>query len=329
MMRYGLSIIWLLVGGVLWAQTLRVVSYNVENLFHPKHDSIAIIHHDSIGGDTLWVEKDDYEWTPEGERRWSYSRYYSKLHRVAKVLTHIGQWDGVDIVGLCEIENGLVVKQLCNKLRYKAYDYIHYESLDKRGIDVALIYKKSRVEPLLTKALHVYLDEANTTRDILYACCRIDRRDTVHLFVCHLPSMRGGATQSQWKRDAAKQVLQHAIDSVLLLYPTANIIVMGDMNCSPTDDIQGLHNRMMSLAQQGKGTHKWQGQWTCLDQFYTSTTLDSVSEVRIYDAEMIMEEDRKYMGFKPKRTFAGFRYQNGYSDHLPIVMDVKMQQIAK
>lgn len=297
------------------AEPLRVVSYNVENLFHPKHDSIAV--------DSVWVETDDWEWTPDGERRWSYTRYYNKLHHIAKVLTHIGQWEGVDIIGLCEIENAQVVRQLGNTIRRNEYDLVHYESPDRRGIDVALLYRKSRIDTISTSALRVDLGE-QTTRDILYACLCVDRRDTLHCLVCHMPSQRGGAAESQWKRDAAKRVLQQTVDSILRRNPEAKIVVMGDMNCAPSQDIGGLNNRMMYFANRGMGTHKWQGQWTCLDQFYTSAVLDTVSEVRIYDAEMIMEEDKKFLGLKPMRTFVGFRYQNGYSDHLPIVMEIHL-----
>ena len=302
------------------AKPLRVVSYNVENLFHPKHDSVAVI--DSAGRDTLWIDKDDYEWTPDGERHWTYTKYYNKVYNLAKVLTHIGQWDGVDIVGLCEVENAKVVEQLCKTLRFKSYDFVHYESPDRRGIDVAMIYQKSRIDTLRTRAIRIDHPELKT-RDILYVCGRVDRRDTVHFFVCHLPSQRGGAKESQWKRDLAKQVLQNAVDSVLKTNSHAKIVVMGDMNCTPTDDIRGLTNKMIPFAQSGKGTHKWQGQWTCLDQFYTSNTLDSISDVHIYEGEMIQEKDPKFMGLKPMRTYVGFRYQNGFSDHLPIVMDIK------
>ena len=92
-------------------------------------------------------------------------------------------------------------------------------------------------------------------------------------------------------------------------------IVMGDMNSEPKNDLKGLINRM---KEERYGTHKYQGRWTCLDQFYTSTNLQKISAVTIYDAEWIQEPDEKYMGLKPKRTYNGFQYQNGYSDHLPI-----------
>ena len=312
------------------AEDLRVVSYNVENLFHPKHDTVCI---DS----TTFIEKDDYEWTPEGERRWSYTRYYRKVENIARVLTNIGEWDGVDIVGLQEVENALCLKRLCYTLRPGEYDFVHYESPDPRGIDVALIYKKSRVDTLNSKPLPIpspqgreSREEKLVTRDILYVCVRVDKRDTLHLFVCHLPSQRGGAAESEWKRTAVKEILQRSIDSVYALHPADQIIVMGDMNSEPKEDLDGLRNRMVVESQKSKveshGTHKYQGRWSCLDQFYTSPSLDSLSRAEIYNAAWIQEPDEKYLDLKPKRTYNGFRYQkDGFSDHLPILLKLKIK----
>jgi len=283
-----------------------VVNYNVENLFHPAHDSVA--------GEA----KDDLEWTPEGERRWSYSRYYKKEENIARVLTNIGEWEGVDVVGLQEVENAAVVKRLCYTMRRNEYDFVHYESPDRRGIDVAFIYKKATIDTLSTRAISCQHSELRT-RDILYVCALVDKRDTIHFFVCHMPSQRGGKAESEWKRKAAKEVLQQAVDSVYAVSEHAKILIMGDMNCAPQQDLEGVTNRMEDTQ---KGTHKYHGQWICLDQFYTSPALDSISQVRIYDAEWIQEPDEKYLGLKPKRTYNGFRYQNGYSDHLPIVLEV-------
>ena len=300
------------------AEPLRIVSYNVENLFHPKHDTILKDERiRGLEGERI-IDKDDYEWTPEGERRWSYTRYYRKEENIARVLTSMGEWSGVDIVGLQEIENAAVVKRLCYTMRRNEYDFVHYESPDPRGIDVALIYKKSRVDTIRTKRLTLTIsrrEETLFTRDILYVCAQVDKQDTLHFFVCHLPSQRGGKAESEWKRKAAKEVLQTAIDSVFALHSDAKIIVMGDMNSEPKNDLKGLVNRMI---EERYGTHKYQGRWTCLDQFYTSTNLQKISAVTIYDAEWIQEPDEKYMGHKPKRTYNGFHYQNGYSDHLPI-----------
>lgn len=302
---------------VVFAEPLKVVSYNVENLFHPKHDTVCI---DS----TTFIEKDDYEWTPEGERRWSYTRYYRKEENIARVLTNIGEWNGVDIVGLQEVENALCVKRLCYTLRPGEYDFVHYESPDRRGIDVALIYKKGRVDTIATRAIKVKGERVNgerlITRDILYVCAQIDKRDTVHFFVCHLPSQRGGKAESEWKRRVAKEVLEEAVDSVFKVQAEAKIVVMGDMNAEDLE-VKGLKDERMK----GEGTHKYQGRWTCLDHFYTSPSLDSLSRAEIYNAAWIQEPDEKYLDLKPKRTYNGFRYQkDGFSDHLPIVLTVSL-----
>lgn len=302
---------------VVFAEPLKVVSYNVENLFHPKHDTVCI---DS----TTFIEKDDYEWTPEGERRWSYTRYYRKEENIARVLTNIGEWNGVDIVGLQEVENALCVKRLCYTLRRGEYDFVHYESPDRRGIDVALIYKKGRVDTIATRAIKVKGERVNgerlITRDILYVCAQIDKRDTVHFFVCHLPSQRGGKAESEWKRRVAKEVLEEAVDSVFRVQAEAKIVVMGDMNAEDLE-VKGLKDERMK----GEGTHKYQGRWTCLDHFYTSPSLDSLSRAEIYNAAWIQEPDEKYLDLKPKRTYNGFRYQkDGFSDHLPIVLTVSL-----
>ena len=152
MKKGGQVIIAVLIGVLagVWSASavpLRVVSYNVENLFHPKHDSVMI--------DSLWVEKDDWEWTAEGERRWSYTRYERKVENIARVLTNIGEWEGVDIAGLQEVENAACLRKLCYTLRRGEYDFVHYESPDPRGIDVALVYKKARVDTLRTKNLSI------------------------------------------------------------------------------------------------------------------------------------------------------------------------------
>ena len=240
------------------------------------------------------------------------------------MLTNIGEWDGVDIVGLQEVENALCVKRLCYTLRRGEYDFVHYESPDARGIDVALIYKKSRVDTIATRAIKVKGERVNgerlITRDILYVCAQIDKRDTVHFFVCHLPSQRGGKAESEWKRRVAKEVLEEAVDSVFKVQAEAKIVVMGDMNAEDLE-VKGLKDERMK----GEGTHKYQGRWTCLDHFYTSPSLDSLSRAEIYNAAWIQEPDEKYLDLRPKRTYNGFRYQkDGFSDHLPIVLRVSL-----
>ena len=313
MRNKGLIILLLVGAALIQAAPLRIVSYNAENFFHPAHDTVA------------GKEKNDWEWTPEGTQRWSFTRYNNKAENIARVITNIGQWSGVDIIGLQEVENAQCLRKLSYLMRREKYGIVHHESPDPRGIDVALLYKKERVDTLSTKAIRIQSEADSTfkTRDILYVCAQIDKSTTWHLLVCHMPSQRGGKEASEWKRQAVRQALQHTIDSIQWTDPEARIIVMGDMNSTPTQDIQGLTNKMIPFHQKGKGTHKYQGQWTCLDQFYTSPNIDSISSVSIYEAEWLMEADEKNMGQKPKRTYVGYRYQNGFSDHLPIVMDIK------
>jgi predicted extracellular nuclease len=151
----------------------------------------------------------------------------------------------------------------------------------------------------------------------------VDKRDTIHFFVCHMPSQRGSKAESEWKREAAKQVLERAIDSVYATNPDAKIIVMGDMNSGDLK-VKGLKDKWTNdkrpMTNDQSGTHKYQGQWTFLDHFYVSPSIDSLSHARVYDPEWIQEPDEKYLGLKPKRTYNGFSYQNGYSDHLPIIL---------
>lgn len=310
-MRQLLLIIVILLGGIAYSEPIRVVSYNVENLFHPAKDS--------INGQA----QNDTEWTLEGERRWSFTRYNRKTENIARVITNIGQWSGVDIIGLCEIENAECLRRLSQVMRRDEYDFVHYESPDPRGIDVALLYKRERIDTISTKAIRMPFP----TRDILYVSAQVDKKDTLHLFICHLPSQLGGKAESEWKRIAAKQLLQKEVDSILYTNTNAHIIIMGDMNTKAIQDIKGLINKMMTLQADNQGTHKHQGQWTCLDQFYCSPAVDSISEVSVYNTEWIMENDDKYLGLKPKRTYIGFHYQNGFSDHLPIVMDINYKNL--
>ena len=133
--------------------------------------------------------------------------------------------------------------------------------------------------------------------------------------------MLGGKAASEWKRQAAKDVIRHKVDSIFARQPSAHIIVMGDMNCSPQNDITGLTNQMIPLEKQSKGTHRYHGLWSCLDQFYLSPALDSIAQVRIYDADFLLTDDPKYLNKKPRRTFNGYHYdKDGYSDHLPIIL---------
>ena len=295
--------------GFVFAQDpLTIISYNVENLFDNQHDSL----------------KNDSAFLPDGNYHWTYHKYQTKLDQIAQVIVNIAGWESAPLVGLCEVENARCLRDLCYRLRRFHYRYVHYESADERGIDVALLYDSTKVQVLYSQPLFVDLN-GDVTRDILYVCAMVNKKDTLHTFMCHLPSQLGGASASEGKRFVAKSVIQHQVDSILSLQPHAYIVVMGDMNSNPQEDIQGVNNMMMNWKGVGYGTHKHQGTWSFLDQFYVSSALRTQASARIFSPEWLLEQDEKYLGYRPKRTFIGFRYHAGYSDHLPIVLRLDMQ----
>ena len=290
---------------VLAQDSLTIISYNVENLFDCQHDTL----------------KNDSSFLPDGMHHWTYYRYQTKLDRIAQVIVNISGWESAEMVGLCEVENERCLRDLCYRLKRFHYKFVHYESADERGIDVALLYDSTKIKILDSKPLRVDL-QGDVTRDILYVEALVGNQDTLHAMVCHLPSKLGGAAATEGKRNAAKQVIQQQVDSILRMQSEAKIVVMGDMNSEVKDDLQGMSNMMIGCEKEGKGTHKYKGIWSCLDQFYLSTTLKTNANVIIFSPEWLLEEDTKYLDYQPKRTYVGYRYHDGYSDHLPIVLRV-------
>ena len=298
----------LLLLAVLPAYGFRIVSYNVENLFDCTPDSLH----------------DDSEYTEQGLRHWTHDRYYLKREHIARTIVNIGGWEGVAVVGLCEVENEQCIRDLCSQnLRNLPYAYIHFDSPDRRGIDVALLYRTDLFRVHKAYPIRVPVENGERpTRDILYASGTTPAGDSLHLFVCHLPSQLGGATSSDI-RQRAKQTIAAHVDSLLTIAPDARIIVMGDMNSSPQDDLRGLTNLMLHKERQGLGTYKYQGVWSCIDQFYVSAALADTAQASIYEAPWLLTPDDAYTGYKPLRTYNGYLYnRNGYSDHLPILLDL-------
>ena len=318
--------------GSATADTSRycIAFYNVENLFDPEKDP----------------EKNDDAFTPSGFYRWSYKRFYKKLNDIAKVVLAINDWEPPDIIGLAEIENANVLIKLCYNTGLKTYKYryVHYDSPDSRGIDVALLFRSDRVKIVESFPIAVVFPfETNTkNRDILYTKALI-AEDTLHLFVNHWTSRFGGHGATIPKRNYYAQVVRHKVDSLLMINPNAYIIIMGDLNDYPTDeslttylqaknpengvDNGSLFNLMAPLvAGKNIGTHKLQEFWGCLDHFIVSKALLN-SESRwqvenrsaiIFDAPFLLTADEKYGGVKTFRTYLGPKYLGGYSDHLPI-----------
>ena len=150
--RLILIVLFFIECGFLFAQdSLTIISYNVENLFDYKHDTL----------------KNDSSFLPEGMHHWTYHRYQTKLDQIAQVIVNISGWESAALVGLCEVENAHCLRDLCYRLKRFHYKYIHYESTDERGIDVALLYDTTKVKILNSKPLHIPLENDNTL-DIFY-----------------------------------------------------------------------------------------------------------------------------------------------------------------
>lgn len=314
-------------------QHFKIMCYNVENFFNSTHDSLS----------------NDMEFTPTGARGWTYNKYKKKQANIARVITAIGGWDAPDLVGLCEVENR---KCLFDLTRYSGlknlhYRFIHFESPDPRGIDVALLYQPQQFKPISSKAIPVHFPNAphSRTRDILFASGTVPTGDTLHVFVCHFPSRLEGELESEEKRCYVASVLRSKIDSLFSQNHHSNIVIMGDFNDFPTnksiskvlkakpltDSIASaeLFNLMYKLHTNGLGSNKHAGDWGALDQIIVSGNLldpksrftTKQSDAHFFDADFLLENDKTYLGKQPFRTFAGMKYQDGYSDHLPVYTD--------
>ena len=302
--------------------TFPVLFYNVENLFDCTDDTL----------------KNDEEFLPGAERHWTFKRYNDKVNKVAKVILASNGWELPALAGLCEVENEAVLKHLIweTGLNEAGYHFIHHESPDKRGIDVALLYRSDAFQVLKDSAISVSdPKDGFFTRDVLYVKGIMFGQDTLNVFVCHLPSKYGGALQSEKYRMKAAKVLRAVCNTLFKENPQSNILIMGDMNESPEetalsgvlhagrDQKSDLINLSFGLRS-GKagGTIKYKGQWSVFDQIIVSRHLTQqkfhVAPMQVVDLSFLLEEDETYPGSKPFRTYLGPNYHGGYSDHLPV-----------
>ena len=312
----------------------RIAFYNLENLFHPDNDST----------------KSDDDFTPEGPYNWNEFRYREKCNRMAKAILSIGEWQPPAIVGVAEIENRQALQDLVSTdvLRKFGYKIIHYESPDNRGIDVAMLYRSEIFTSHYSKAIRVSIPENKRfkTRDILYVKGSCDNSDTLHLFFNHWPSRYGGQAASEPKRIRAAVTLRKAVDSIQKLGYTTNIIIAGDFNdewsnislkdslqAKPIKELQqsSLINLMASMPM-NMGSHRYRGTWSYLDQIIVSNSLLSYqgtfvvkNSAWVVEHPFLLETDERYPGKVPFRTFVGRRYNGGFSDHLPIYIDISFR----
>ncbi len=321
--------------------THKIMFYNVENLFHPSDDSLTA----------------DDDFTPTGSYHWTYKKYYLKISMVGKVIVAAGMGDPPWLVGLAEIENEQVVRDLCfrSPLKKYGYRYVHYDSPDRRGVDVALLYRDSCVQVLRSRKVPVAFpfDTVARNRDMLYAVVRFPSGDSLHVFINHWTSRYGGYAATVPKRNHYAKVLRRCVDSLMDENPYAKILITGDFNDYANDESMLFHlrakefgpylprdtlyNLMLPLTRQSRyGSHKHEDFWGCLDQFVVSDAwltatsgVRQVGEAQVFDAEFLLVEDEKYGGKKNYRTFLGPRYIGGFADHLPVYVRFRDGDVAE
>ena len=307
---------------LLLSLLFTIISYNCENLFDCRHDSL----------------KNDTEFLPTSQRHWTFNRYWEKLNNLGRVIQQCGSESSLpDVAALLEVENDstLIMLTKASLLKGAGYRYVMTDSPDARGIDVAIIYNPLTFKLESSYAIRPQIDNI-LTRDILYAKGIARARDTLHIFAVHAPSRRNGQGATEPLRMQVMRRLMQSVDSIRDTSPDAKIILLGDFN-------DYSHNRALKeIAKKGftevsrgikglnydqtkvKGTYKYQGRWNSLDHIFLSDrVMGQVRGCFIYDAQWLLEEDAQG-GYKPFRTYLGPIYHKGVSDHLPIVLQLEL-----
>ncbi len=306
--------------------------YNLENLYDTVNNPMV----------------SDEEFLPDGERHYNTRIYLDKIDRLSSVIAQMGtdiNPDGLAILGVAEVENDTVMNSLVNhpNIKNRNLKFVHYDSPDARGVDVAMIYNPKYFKPLYSAPLFVKLPggskDSYFTRDVLYVKGLLDG-DTIHVFVNHWPSRVGGEERSIPARAAAAQVGKHTIDSIMAINPKSKIVLMGDLNDDPTspsvaktlgakgkpNDVKekGLYNPWVDFYKKGIGTLAYQDAWGLFDQVIISKPwLDKEQQgyyfnrAVIYNKEFLVQHTGKFKGYG-KRTWDGLTYNYGYSDHFPV-----------
>lgn len=320
---------------------LRVMFYNVENLFDTINDPLI----------------NDEEFLPEGRYKWSAERYQAKLNQLARVISAPDAGNLPAVIGLCEIENHQVLNDLVQNPEFSGINYriVHFDSPDGRGIDVALLYRSQLFTPVHSAALPVRtpFDLDFRTRDILYVQGIAGSSDTLHIYVNHWPSRRGGSEVSEPKRVRAAEVLRNHLDSVAQHFVDFQAIIMGDLNDEPADksvsEVLGAvapgnkpsaapqNPVLLNYAQTipaGEGTYYyWRDKkWNVLDHMILTLSLaDSTGSMvirpgsfQVIKPDWLLKEDQGVM--IPFSTFAR-DYQGGFSDHLPVVIELTQKEL--
>lgn len=309
-----------------------VAFYNLENLF-----------------DTLNTnDKYDAEFSPQGDRQWTGKKYWKKIHNMASVFEAMANKyipEGPAVMGVAELENRSVLEDLVKDpaIRARNLQIVHYDSPDRRGVDVGLLYNPKFFKVLSTAShrLHIPSKPTFLTRDQLVVTGLLGG-DKISFIVNHWPSRLGGESQSSYLREAAAALTRSIADSLLRDDPSAGVVIMGDLNDDPfnksvaqvigakkkVEEVPdgGFYNPFWSLIDRGIGTLGYQGNWNLFDQIIISKNLLGRQRetlkfwrAEVFNKYFLTNESGQYKGY-PKRTFAGGVFLNGYSDHFPTLI---------
>lgn len=312
-------------------QSAIIAFYNLENFY-----------------DTIFHGKnDDQTFTSDGTKAYTSAAFNNKVLHLSTVIAQIGTElnpDGPALLGVAEVENDAVLDTLIRHplIAGRHYEYVHYDSRDARGIDVALLYNPKYFKVLKSRPLYIKLPEGAKeflyTRDILWVTGLLDS-ERIHLFVNHWPSRYGGAKKSEPGRMAAAAIIRKFIDTLISHDPMTKIIVMGDLNDDPVNNsvVKGikatgdsthismgmLYNPWVRLYKNGQGTLAYQNAWSLFDQLLLSEGfLDKQQSGfffyrnAIFKKDFMVENIGSYKGY-PMRFYSGDVYRGGYSDHFP------------
>ncbi|MCK5463708.1 MAG: hypothetical protein KAI95_11855, partial [Bacteroidales bacterium] len=286
--------------------------------------------------------KDDNESLPGSFKDWSEQRYLEKLENITRSISSIDQNRVPDIIGVSEVENKTVLTDLLYQPPFnRAYDFVHYDSRDKRGIDVALLYDRNIFRVLSQDLFRVVLEtnENYTTRDILYVKGAFEGDDIAHFFVNHWPSRREGTRKTMPKRIAAAQSLSSKTRNILQADPMAKIVIMGDFNDLPVSESITcyLKDEFYNLAfipySRKMGTVFAKGRWLMFDQIMISQGMMIAhgykiksSRLTVHFDKRLLFYDKKRAIYRPNRSYSGKKYHGGFSDHLPVYVTMDRAQ---
>ena len=288
--------------------------WNLENFFDWKNDSTSV---------------SDRDYSSFGEKRWTKKRFHAKCNAIAKgILWAANQQGGLpDVIGFAEVENAFVLRRLLQTSALRKLDYriVHYESPDPRGIDVAMLYRASRLTLRSAKPCHIYNEDSTVlaTRDILLAQFSGPRGEDLAVLVNHHPSKYGGAASEPRRRQAVLR-LKTLADSLLNL-GVERVVAVGDFNDTPDNLMynlldSSLINLGLPLSKTGLGTIKYDGKWELIDLFFVSPATGATN-MEIIQIPFLLAPDT--IGQKPLRTYSGPRYLGGVSDHLPVWLSIE------